>query len=92
MMRRHRFTCAQFVDLAEAFALGALGELEHRACAQHIARSMPHHGCREAFARASEVMDRLAAALPGDAPPPELWSAIEARLGVGSPSSNAEWL
>ena len=92
MIRRHLMTCAQFVDLADAFALEALDELEHRACARHIGRMVAHHGCREAFARASEVMDRLAAALPGDAPPPELWSAIEARLGVGSPSSNAEWL
>ncbi|HMF43407.1 MAG TPA: hypothetical protein VKQ32_22195 [Polyangia bacterium] len=96
MMRRHRFTCAQFVDLAESFALGTLEELEQRACAQHIKRSVPHHGCREALTRAHEVMERLAAALPqsqSDEPPPAgLWAAIEARLGVGSGSSSAEWL
>jgi len=92
MIGRHQFTCAQFVELADAFALGALDELEQRACARHIARSIPHHGCREALALAHEVMDRLAAGLPEETPPPELWSAIEARLGAGSGSSSAEWL
>ena len=94
MMRRHRFTCSQFVDLAESFALGTLDELEQRACAQHIRRSVPHHGCHEALTRAYEVMGLLAAALPPseDVPPPGLWSAIEARLGAGSGSSSAEWL
>lgn len=100
MMRRHRFTCAQFVDLAESFALGTLDELEQRACAQHIRRSVAHHGCNEALDRAYEVMDRLAAAVPlsqsqshpEGAPPARLWAAIEARLGAGSGSSSAEWL
>jgi anti-sigma-K factor RskA len=92
MTHRHQLTCAQFVEMAEAFALGALHELEQRACARHITRSIHHHGCREALALAYGVMGRLAASLPPTAPPPELWSAIEARLGLGSGSSNAEWL
>ena len=41
---------------------------------------------------AQSVVDSLAAVVPGGAPPAALWSAIEARLGVGTGSSNAEWL
>jgi len=93
MIRRHQLSCAQFVELADAFALDALDELEQRACARHITRVVGHHGCREALATAHGVMDLLAAAVPASAPPPPaLWTAIEARLGVGSGSSNAEWL
>jgi len=92
MMRRHQLTCAQFVDRADAFALEALDELEQQACSRHITRGAVHHGCREALAVAYGVMDHLAAALPGGPPPPGLWAAIEARLGVGTGSSNAEWL
>ena len=92
MIRRHNLTCTQFVDKAEAFALEALDELEQRACARHIVRSIHHHGCREALASAQSVVDSLAAVVPGGAPPAALWSAIEARLGIGTGSSNAEWL
>jgi hypothetical protein len=94
MIHRHHFTCAQFVELADAFALDALDELEQRACARHITRMAHHHGCREALSIAHRVMDRLAAAVPPAALPasPALWTAIEARLGLGSGSSNAEWL
>jgi len=93
MMRRHQMTCARFVEMADAFALEALDELEQRACARHITRMVAHHGCREALAVARGVMDKLAAAVPAtQTPPPELWPAIEARLGVGTGSSNAEWL
>jgi len=92
MMRRHPLTCAQFVELADAFALGALDELEEHACVRHITRGVGHHGCREALHAARGVMDALALALPGGAPPPELWTAIAERLGARSGSSNAEWL
>ena len=94
MIRRHQLTCAQFVELADAFALEMLDELEERACARHMTRMVPHHGCREALALAHGVMDMLAAGMPvdGGAPPPALWTAIEARLGAGSGSSSAEWL
>ena len=92
MTHRHQLTCTQFVDLADAFALDALDELEQRACARHIGRSVHHAGCLEALASARGVMDTLATALPGGAPPAALWDAIEARLGAGSGSSNAEWL
>ena len=34
----------------------------------------------------------LAAVLPGSMPPVGLWQAIEARLGGGTGSSDAEWL
>ena len=89
---RHHLTCAQFVDMAEAFALDALDEHERRACARHAGRAVHHADCREALAAAQGVVHRLAAALPGGAPPPHVWSAIESRLGVGTGSSNAEWL
>jgi hypothetical protein len=94
MIRRHQhqMTCAQFVDMADAFALQALDELEQHACARHITRAAPHHGCREALALAYGVIGQLAAGLPAETPPPALWTAIEARLGVGTGSSNAEWL
>jgi hypothetical protein len=92
MIQRHQMSCAQFVDLADAFALEALDELEHRACTRHIMRSVNHVGCREALAAAHAVMDRLAAGLPDTVPPPQLWTSIQARLGLGSGSSNAEWL
>jgi len=92
MTHRHQLTCTQFVDLADAFALNALDELEEHACARHILRSVHHAGCREALAAARDVMDRLAAGLPAMVPPPALWTSIEARLGLGSGSSNAEWL
>ena len=92
MIRRHHLTCAQFVEMADAFALEALDELEHQACARHITRGVVHHGCREALHAARGVMDALAMGLPADAPPPALWTAIATRLGVGPGSSNAEWL
>jgi anti-sigma-K factor RskA len=92
MTHRHQMTCAQFVDLAGAFALNALDDLEQHACARHIVRSVHHAGCREALSSANAVMARLASALPATAPPPGLWTAIESRLGLGSGSSNAEWL
>jgi hypothetical protein len=89
---RHHLTCAQFVDMAEAFALDALDAAEQRACALHALRTVHHAGCREALAAAHDVMDQLAAGLPAMVPPAELWTSIEARLGLGSGSSNAEWL
>ena len=92
MIHRHQMSCAQFVDLADAFALDALDELEQRACSRHIMRSVHHAGCREALDAAKDVMDQLAAGLPAMVPPPELWTSIEARLALGSNSSNAEWL
>ncbi len=94
MIHRHRpqLTCAQFVDLADAFVLEALDESEHRACARHIVRSVHHMACREALASARSVVDRLAAALPGGAPPPALWTAIESRLGISADTTNVELL
>ena len=61
------------MDLADAFALGTLDELEQHACARHLARTVHHHGCREALAAAQGVVDSLAAALPGSMPPLGLW-------------------
>ena len=65
MIRRHLLTCAQVLDLADAYALGTLEELERHACARHLARPVHHHGCREALTLAQGVVDSLAAVLPG---------------------------
>ena len=92
MTHRHQLTCAQFVELADAYALNALDELEEHACARHIVRTVHHAECRQALAAARGVLDHLAAAVPGGPPPAGLWSSIEARLGIGCGSSNAEWL
>ena len=92
MIHRHQLTCAQFLDRADAYALGALDELEQYACSRHMARAVQHHGCREALALAQDVVDRLASVLPAGPLPADLWQAIEARLGAGTGSSNAEWL
>jgi len=92
MRHHHQITCAQFVELADAFALDALDEIEQRACAGHVTRMIHHHGCRQALAGARDVVDRLAVLVPGGVPPAALWRGIQARLGVGSSSSNAEWL
>ena len=92
MIHRHQLTCAQFLDRADAYALGALDELEQHACSRHMARAVSHHGCREALALAQGVVDRLAIVLPSGPPPADLWGAIEARLGLGTGSTNAEWL
>ena len=92
MTHRHQMTCTHFVELADAFALGILDELEQHACARHITRTLHQAGCREALATAQGVMSHLASSLPASAPPPYLWTSIEARLSFGSGSSNAEWL
>ena len=92
MIRRHLLTCAQFLDLADAYALGTLEELERHACARHLARPVHHHGCREALTLAQGVVDSLAAVVPGSMAPVGLWQAIEARLRGGTGSSDAEWL
>jgi len=92
ILHRHQLTCAQFLDLADAYVLGTLEELERYACARHIARPGHHHGCREALTLAQGVVDSLAAVVPGSMPPVGLWQAIEARLSGGTRSSDAEWL
>jgi len=94
MIHRHHttMTCAQFADLADAFALDVLDDSEQQACARHIMRAVHQVECREALASARAVMDRLASALPVAGPSPGLWRAIESRLGLGTGSSNAEWL
>jgi hypothetical protein len=92
MIQRHSLTCTQFIDRADAYALGTLDELERHACSRHIARLVHHHGCREALQLAQDVVDRLAAALPAGPPPAGLWQSIEARLGAGTGPANAEWL
>jgi hypothetical protein len=68
MIHRHQLTCAQFVDLADAYALGALDELERHACARHIARTI----LTTAAARRSPRRGRgrsLARGLPGSMAP-----------------------
>jgi anti-sigma-K factor RskA len=70
-------TCAEFKELAAAYALGALTPEEHAACDEHLAGAV-HEGCLEALAEATETVHALALALPPVKPRAELWSAIEA--------------
>jgi hypothetical protein len=73
-------TCEAFNDMAPAYALAAVDELERAACTRHLALTGPHRGCHEALAEAQRVTIRLSAAVPAHAPSPRLWRAIEARI------------
>lgn len=73
--------CEQFLESSAAYALGILDPAESSACARHLAQPGRHRGCREALEDARAVAATLAAALPPRPPSPQLWRAIEARLG-----------
>jgi hypothetical protein len=71
--------CDEFKELAPAFALGALEELERAACAAHLAsRNVAvHAGCEDALGEAQAVAGRLASLLPPRQPHSRVWDAIE---------------
>jgi hypothetical protein len=75
-----RMSCDEFKEMAPAYALVALDEHEHLACAHHLATGASHRGCREAVAAAELVAARLGAALIPQRPSPQVWRAIAARL------------
>src|SRR5215831_11119944 len=74
-------TCEEFLESSAAFALGILDPTERNACALHLAQPGTHRGCVEAVSDAREVAAKLAGTLPARPPSPQLWRAIEARLG-----------
>ncbi|HEU4383540.1 MAG TPA: anti-sigma factor [Anaeromyxobacteraceae bacterium] len=76
-------TCADVVELAGAYALGALEPDERAEVEAHLAGPGPH-ACRAAVDRARATAAALAQALPEVRPGPEVWRAIEARTGGSS--------
>src|SRR6185369_6901435 len=81
--------CAQFKELAPAFALGALEESERAACAAHLAGGGAHDGCADALGEAQAVAAQLGALLPPRRPRSRVWDAIEASLVTRSRPAGA---
>ncbi|HYS81664.1 MAG TPA: anti-sigma factor [Anaeromyxobacteraceae bacterium] len=77
-------TCAEVVELAGAFALGALEREERAAVEEHLAGPGPHQGCLDAVDRARATAAELSRVLPESRPDPGIWRAIEARTGATS--------
>jgi anti-sigma-K factor RskA len=74
-------TCEEFLESSAAYALGVLDPGESAACVRHLGQPGPHRGCPQAVTDAQAVAASLAGTLPARPPPPQLWRAIEARLG-----------
>jgi len=74
--------CAEFKELAPAFALGALEESERAACAAHLAGGGAHDGCADALGEAQAVAAQLGALLPPRRPRSRVWEAIEASVAT----------
>jgi anti-sigma-K factor RskA len=74
-------TCAEFKELAPAWALGSLDEAESQACEAHLATPRFHEGCESTIAQADQAAQVLAWALAPDAPSETAWEAIEEQLG-----------
>jgi anti-sigma-K factor RskA len=77
-------TCAELLELAGAYALGALEPDERAAVEAHLAEPGPHQGCPEEVGRAHVAAAELARALPEVKPDAAVWRAIEARTGATS--------
>lgn len=73
-------TCAEYKELAAAYALGALEPDERDAFRRHLGEPR-HEGCAEALAQARLAAEAIAASLDPVQPPPDMWSRIEAGLG-----------
>jgi hypothetical protein len=82
-------TCDEFQDLAAAFALGILDEPDRRACLVHLESTREHRGCPEAVTEAKMISSKLASTLPHRHPSPQIWNAIEARIGQVLPDAAA---
>jgi anti-sigma-K factor RskA len=79
-------TCAEFKELVQALALGALEPDEAAACEAHLsAAGVDHDGCHAELERAREAVALLGASLPPIAPDPRLWTAIEKSVGTDAP-------
>ena len=77
-------TCDEFKQLAPAYVLLALEDVERQACARHLAVMAPHQGCPQAVAQAELVAARLGGALAPQLPPSHVWRSIRARLDGGN--------
>ncbi len=80
MTLQGELTCDEFNDMAPAYALAVLDEMERTACTRHLELTGPHRGCQQTVAEAHRVTARLSAAVPAHSPSPHLWRAIEARI------------
>ena len=76
-------TCDEFKQLAPAYVLLALEDVERQACKRHLAVMAPHQGCPQALAQAELVAARLGGALAPQLPSARLWRSISARLDEG---------
>ena len=74
--------CAEFKELAPAFALGALEESERAACAAHLGGGGAHDGCAGVLGEAQAVAAQLSALLPARRPRSRVWDAIEASIAT----------
>ncbi|MDB4986473.1 MAG: hypothetical protein JWN04_1651 [Myxococcaceae bacterium] len=74
--------CAEFHELAAAYAVDALPEEERLSGLHHLTHEGPHDGCEQLVARYERVADRLASTLVPVEPPPGLWRILELRLGL----------
>ncbi|HTO99261.1 MAG TPA: anti-sigma factor [Myxococcales bacterium] len=74
-------TCAEFKELAGAFALDAL-EPEERAAAEAHLLELHHEGCKEALQKARATAGRLASALDEPRVAERVWQRIEAGLAA----------
>jgi anti-sigma-K factor RskA len=72
--------CAEFQEVAAAYALDALPEDERLACVHHLEHEGPHEGCEALVARYEHTVDALAALTPTRNPSRAIWGAIEARI------------
>ena len=76
-------TCEEFLELAAAYTRGILDDGERAACVAHLAEA-EHRGCLDAVADARDISSKLVVTLPVPQPSPDVWRAIESRLGAGA--------
>jgi hypothetical protein len=79
-MSDEMMTCEHFTEMAPAYALAVLDEIERTACTRHLAQDGPHRGCLAAVGAARHVIARFSAVVPARPPSPRVWRAIEARI------------
>lgn len=73
-------TCAEFKELAGAYAIGALSPDEKAACDAHLASAEAHDGCWATLRAANEAAALVALSVPPVEPSPALWASIEGKL------------
>jgi len=73
-------TCAEFQELAWAYALDALDPQERATADRHLSSEGPHQGCESALDEAYRTAAALSATVQPTRPDRRLWQAIERRL------------